>query len=172
MSEEYAMNLWKSLRPETDDRSRRCDYRLAQMDQILIIAVNLAVIHRRPQVNTNHGDRRTVAQTAVVLIRYLKWIINHRPFSEWFQPAEFGQSIFAPLKISFQSRSRLCIRLVWSQMVKRNRFRFAKQKNETESLSKSPGHTEERHKETTRPKNVCIQRVKKVLGPPSDSVTQ
>jgi hypothetical protein len=68
------------------------------MGENLNITLNLAFIHRRSQVNSDHRDRRTSAQIVIVLIRNSKGLSNQRPFLESLQPAEFGQSISVPLK--------------------------------------------------------------------------
>jgi hypothetical protein len=78
------------------DRPHRWDQRLRQIGQILKITINLAFIHRR-----------TIAQTARVLIHKSKGTTNQRPFGQSPKPAELGQSIE---KIISTEIAPLCVR--------------------------------------------------------------
>jgi hypothetical protein len=71
---------------------------LAQLAQIINITVNLAFIHRRPQVISDHRDRRAITQAVLILIRNSKETRNQCPFVQSPQPGEVGQFISAHSK--------------------------------------------------------------------------
>jgi hypothetical protein len=68
------------------------------MYQILNIIVNLAFVHRRRHVTSDHTDQRPIAQPAIVFIRNSKGTTNQRPVGESPQLAAFGQFISTLLK--------------------------------------------------------------------------